>query len=417
MHTLHIPPPSWLQDASFHAVFQALKHNGIDLRAVGGCVRDTLMKRNVHDIDACTPAPPEAVLHALTHAGIRAIPTGIQHGTITAHSHGKNIEITTLRHDIRCDGRHAQVQFTHHWDEDALRRDFTINALSMDAQGTIYDYTTGLEDIAHHRIRFIGDPHQRITEDYLRILRFFRFFATHGDPSSPLDEAALHACQLYQHHLHQLSAERIQQEMLKLLGAQHPLTSILTLHQLGIDATVCTIAWDNTVITSALPTLLAWEQHYAITPNPLLRLALLTAHAPIEQRLALMKRWKCSNAYQKIFAILCGAEPTTPHDPQRIKPLIRRYGKDIATLLIGRDMALHASIHDMETCQEAMHLCNSWVIPALPITGDDLLSLGFTAGHTLGNTLKDLEHAWEASDYSLTKEALLTSLSRHHLPL
>lgn len=410
MRTHHITPPSWLQDASFHAVFQALTHEGIELRAVGGCVRDTLMQRNVHDIDACTPSPPETVLHALTRAGIRAIPTGIQHGTITAHSYGKNIEITTLRHDIRCDGRHAQVQFTHHWDEDALRRDFTINALSMDAEGTIYDYTTGLEDITRHRIRFIGDPHQRITEDYLRILRFFRFFATHGQPSSPLDDAALHACQRYQHHLHQLSAERIQQEMLKLLGAPHPLASILTLHQLGIDATVCAFTWDEAAIHTALPTLLAWEERFGQSPNPLLRLALLTAHAPIEQRLALMKYWKCSNTYQKMFAIICNAPQTTPHSPQSIKPLIRRYDKDIAALLIGRDMALHASIHDIETCQEAIQLCHSWAVPMLPITGDDLLSRGFTAGHALGNTLKELEHLWETSDYTLSKEELLRLL-------
>jgi poly(A) polymerase len=399
MRTLTHPIPDWLAHGFIHDLMQLFTAQGHELRVVGGCVRDMLMHRPVTEIDAGTTATPEQTVHILQHAGIRAIPTGIAHGTITAYHPITPIEITTLRSDITCDGRHADVRFSTNWQEDALRRDFTINALSMDAQGTLYDYTNGLEDIAQQRIRFIGDATQRIQEDYLRILRFFRFLATHGNPAQPADQHAIQACAQLQSGLLSLSAERIQHEMLRLLSAPQPTSSLTHLHRCGIDQTISGLPWHH---IPALDGLLHWEQRYACPPNPLVRLCVLTNASP--QRNTLLQRWKCARTQQQFFQQLCTLPPL-PHDEAQLKAFIRQHGHALSTACIGRDVAL-----GIATTPQRMQLCQSWYAPIFPVSGHDLMALGYTSGKALGEALHLLELQWEASNYTLSKEQLLISL-------
>ena len=187
---------------------------------VGGCVRDAIVKRPIKDIDIATPQTPENVIKLLTAEDIKVIPTGIKHGTVTA-VHGKEtIEITTLRRDLDCDGRHAEVEFTNNWQEDAARRDFTMNALSMDLDGNIYDYFNGIHDLHKGIVKFVGNPDARVQEDYLRILRYFRFEAHYG--THAIDKESLNACIKFKQNIESLSGERIQAEMFKLLSARDP---------------------------------------------------------------------------------------------------------------------------------------------------------------------------------------------------
>ena len=201
------------------AVVKALTADGADVRFVGGCVRDALLGRESADIDIGTPDPPERVMGLLEGAGIetRTVPRGIAHGTVTAIAGGNRYEITTLRRDERTDGRHAEVAFTDDWEQDAARRDFTINAMSVTPDGVLHDYFGGQEDLEAGRVRFVGDPATRIAEDHLRLLRFFRFFAWYGKGEP--DEEALDACRAEAHRIQTLSGERVQAEMLKMLKA------------------------------------------------------------------------------------------------------------------------------------------------------------------------------------------------------
>ena len=225
----------WMHWSALRAVVTALTDGDVAPRIVGGAVRDTLLGLDVSDIDLATPLLPNDVIRRLEHAGIKAIPTGIDHGTITAVSQGRTFEITTLRRDVSTDGRRATVAFSDDWQEDAARRDFTINALYADpASGEIYDYFGGLADLEKRQVRFIGDADSRIAEDHLRILRFFRFHARFGQ--SPPDPDALAACAKAASSLKSLSRERIADEVMKLLALPSPLESAQLMQDLGIFA-------------------------------------------------------------------------------------------------------------------------------------------------------------------------------------
>jgi poly(A) polymerase len=252
---VNLAAQAWLNDAKTRTLLAAF--GDVPLRFVGGCVRDAVMGRNVGDIDCATPAKPEEVVALLEAADIKAVPTGLAHGTITAVIDSKPFEITTLRKDVACDGRHAEVEYTDDWQQDALRRDFTMNALYCDAHGEVFDYTDGVDAARAGRIQFIGDAEARIREDGLRILRFFRFFATHG-LGAP-DTTALKACAAHKAMLADLSGERIQQEMLKLCAAESPYAALEAMQQ-------------GDVLAALLPQ--ATLGHHSAHPHPLLRLAL-----------------------------------------------------------------------------------------------------------------------------------------------
>src|SRR5215510_13136350 len=222
-----LDPQPWMIAAETVAVMAALSSAGGEARFVGGCVRDALLGRPVTDVDIATHEPPERVMNLLSRAGIKAVPTGIKHGTVTAVIGRKHFEITTLRRDVETYGRHARVEYTNDWAADAARRDFTMNALFCSLDGTIYDPFGGLADLREHRVRFVGDAEARIREDVLRLLRFFRFYAHYGAP--PPDAAALAACRALAPLLPTLSGERVCGETLKLLLAPEPASVFATM--------------------------------------------------------------------------------------------------------------------------------------------------------------------------------------------
>jgi poly(A) polymerase len=238
MAEAHLPATGWTRREDLAALVTALDPAGEGLvRYVGGAVRDTLLGLAVKDIDMATPLEPHAVIERLTAAGIRSVPTGLAHGTVTALTAGGPVEITTLRRDVSTDGRHATVAFSQDWREDAARRDFTINALYADPRDlTVHDYFGGLDDLAARRLRFIGDAEQRIREDYLRILRYFRFQARFG--SLPADAAAEAACSALAPGLEGLSRERIASELLLLLALPDPAATVLRMADLGVLAVI-----------------------------------------------------------------------------------------------------------------------------------------------------------------------------------
>ena len=232
------PRPVWRNDPKLARLFAALGAPTVDVRAVGGCVRDAVMERDRPDseIDIGTPEPPDAVTKRLEDAGLRALPTGIAHGTVTALVEGRTFEITSLRRDTACDGRHAAVEFTTDWQEDARRRDFTFNAMSLTPKGVLHDDHDGVADARAGRVRFVGDPADRIQEDYLRILRLFRFAALYG--RRPIDEATLAACRAHKSGLARLSAERVQTELAKLLAAVDPTAAVAQMRSVGVFAEI-----------------------------------------------------------------------------------------------------------------------------------------------------------------------------------
>jgi poly(A) polymerase len=384
----------WMTAAS-QKVLRAIAEAGGEARYVGGCVRDAVLGRSGGDVDMACNLPPERMMEALQTANIRAIPTGIDHGTVTAICESHLYEITTLRQDIDCDGRHAEVVFTDDWQADAARRDFTMNALYASADGTVYDYFNGVADAQQGLVRFIGDAHLRIREDGLRILRFFRFFAHFGH--WPMDEAALSACAAHKDMLHGLSGERIQAEMLKLLHAPKVADVLEIMQQQGVLAAIG--------MPHANVSLL--EQLSADITDPILRLATLLRHpqeSPLEN---VLQRWKLSNADKARLRKLVPMEirAVIKENEWQQKKRLRKQGKrlfcDIAQLAIAeRPKALSA-------LTKQLFLAQSWQPPRFPLTGQDLLAIGIPQGKILGELLKQLEAEWEDSHYVPDKHALL----------
>jgi poly(A) polymerase len=341
-----------------------------DARFVGGIVRDTLLGIDAADIDLATPLDPEAVLARLEAAGIRAVPTGLRHGTITAVLPSGPVEVTTLRRDVETDGRHALVAFSTSWEEDAARRDFTMNALYADpASGAVYDWHDGLADLREGRVRFIGDPLRRIAEDHLRILRFFRFHARFGDA---IDGDGLAACEARANDLMALSRERIAAELLRLLVARAAVPVVRLMVERGILKAVL----PEIDGVDRLDALAAREAAAGVAPDAIRRLAALLPPSAAE---GVGARLKLSNADRKRL-LAATAGPGT----EGSRALAYRYGPEIARdrlLLAGEDVSALAG----------------WTPPALPITGGALVARGLARGPDVARTLKRLESEWIAA--------------------
>ncbi len=397
-------PFQWLHEPELDALGTALSQHGVIYRFVGGAVRDSLMGREVMDIDIATPSVPTRVMEALRRADIRALPTGLDHGTVTALVNGRRFEITTLRTDLNCDGRHAEVTFGTSWEEDAKRRDFTINALYLDHEGSVYDYVGGLEDIPKHRIRFIGHPELRIQEDYLRILRYFRFFATHGNP--PADKNALAAITAHIDGMETLSGERIHQEMFKLLGSHNPFASITLMEKCG----VLSFLIGCPVSLRSIKALATVEQAWRLTPTAVLRLAalLLTTDAPKQALQRIELRWRLSRAESKLISFLLQAStlPLETFSESEAKKFLRANSdKPNGLLLALRTTLVHAG--QRLKLQQLRAFSEQWQPPRFPLTGRDLQARGIPEGRLLGTLLKQLENDWEESGYTLNAAALL----------
>jgi len=395
----------WLRTNASKRLLKALSVEGHPVRFVGGCVRDGLLGHldPSGDLDLATPALPHDVAAFLRQAGIKVIPTGLQHGTVTAIANGQSFEITTLREDIACDGRHATVQFTDNFVADAARRDFTINAMSVDQDGKLYDYFDGRDDLKAGRLRFVGDAERRVREDYLRILRFFRFFASFG--KRPADRDALAACRNNADRLHDLSGERIRSEMLKLLRANDPIDALKLMAETGVTSN----------ILPALPKLDILGKLLALSKknNPILRLAALvrTLPEPIRKAAAIAERWRFSNAEALRLEKLASEPKLNPSaTTKRARRDLYRLGSD--TFLDLFYLSAAETGVKAENLENAKGLAASWETPVLPLSGKDLLDQGLIPGPAFGDLLGQIKAWWIDHDMQPDREACLQELKR-----
>ena len=380
--------PAWMDEPPVQALLAALARGGISARFVGGCVRDTVLGRPVKEIDIAVDKPPETVMRALEAADLRVVPTGLKHGTVTAIVKGRPFELTTLRRDIETDGRRAVVAFTDDWLEDAKRRDFTFNAMYADPDGTIWDPFDGRADLLAGRVRFIGDPDQRIAEDRLRVLRFFRFQAWFGQP--PLDSAGFDACRRNAGSLSSLSAERIAKELLRLLAAPAPADALEAMAEAGaLDHWLPEYAG-----AARLRALIARED----TPDPLRRLAAIVSPPAT----AVAKRLKLST--QQSLRLQLMLEPAEPGDLENRRAALYRLG---TSLFIDRVL-----LEGPDDWRAALALARNWTPPELPISGADALALGLKPGPQVGALLEAVERWWIAGDFSADRTACLAELKR-----
>lgn len=401
----------WLDDALVKRIFAALAADGGEARVVGGAVRNALLDEPVSDIDFATTHLPDRSSALLEAAGFRVVPTGIDHGTVMAVADGRGFEITTLRADIATDGRHAEVRFGVDWKADAERRDFTINALYCRADGAVVDDVGGLADIGTRTLRFIGQAETRITEDYLRILRFFRFFAQYG--AGRPDGDGLRAVAKLKSGLDRLSAERIWTELKKLFSAEDPSRALLWMRQTGVLTVVLpeTDKWG----IDAVQGLVAARQAFDWPVDPIL---LLEAVTPPDEarRTAMATRLKVSTAERERL-VAHAMQPAL--DPAMSEARLEKtlYRGDQAAILDHLRIALASRRAEAGALDSAvLHLARlakfaaDYRRPTLPVSGKDLIDHGISAGPELGHTLRTLETLWVDSGFALTREALLARL-------
>ncbi|TNE29333.1 MAG: CCA tRNA nucleotidyltransferase [Alphaproteobacteria bacterium] len=384
--------PAWIAYPETERLFTALSADGAETapRFVGGCVRDALMNRTVCDIDLATPLPPERVMELLKEAKIKYVPTGVEHGTVTAIVDRMPFEVTTLRRDVETDGRHATVSFTENWQEDAARRDFTVNALFCDMGGKVYDFFGGVQDLRQGLIRFIGDAETRIQEDYLRILRFFRFYAHYAGGTSP-DETALAACAKYAAEIPQLSKERITHEFLRLLEAKTAARALTFMEETGVLHCVA----QQDAALDVLEKLIKLEEHWDTDYDAMRRLAaVFTADVELFRLpRSAEKHWK------------------TLRDPALVKKVwpgmtdfeIRQFVYDNGNSLL-RDMLLLAAARERDvkkrdTYRHLYQLATSCRLPRFPVLGKDVMALGIEEGKELGDMLRKVEIWWRDKDF------------------
>ncbi|WP_420478161.1 CCA tRNA nucleotidyltransferase [Brevundimonas sp. FT23028] len=376
----------WLTAPATRSVVAALEAvGGVGCaRFVGGCVRNALMGRPIDDIDIATTLKPEQTEAAIRAAGLKAVPTGIAHGTVTAVAERQPFEITTLRRDVTTDGRNATVAFTDDWAEDAARRDFRLNALYADGDGQVFDPTgQGVDDAAAGRIVFVGDPHTRIREDVLRILRFFRFFAWygHGEP----DGAGLAACRDLAAGMSRLSAERVSKELMKLLAAGDPRRAMAAMQEAGVLAQVLPEAEE----------LARFNTSVGISDDPVLRLmALLPTDADVLR--AVSARLRLPNATRdRLVAAALAAPAVSPAMTAREAraAVYRHRGQAVA------DALRRAQADAGGDAEAAIAIAETWTPPRLPVGGKDLARLGVAPGPETGRLLKAFEDCWIADDF------------------
>lgn len=403
-----IAPQAWMTTPGARRVLAALAADGRPARFVGGCVRDAVLGRAVKDIDIATPEPPETVMRLLQAADIKAIPTGIDHGTVTAVVAPAHFEITTLRHDVETFGRRARVAFTDDWVADAARRDFTFNALFCDPDGTLYDPAGGLGDLKAGRVRFVGEPMLRIREDVLRLLRFFRFHACYGRGAP--DAEALAACCAMAPQIGTLSAERVWSELRRILLAPDPAAALALMR-------------DNAVLGHVLPEATRLDRLAALVRNeaacvrdgdPVRRLAaVITVDAA--GATAVAQRLRMANAERDRLVALAAPvlQPDPSFDARARRLALYRIGAalfaDLA-MLGWADRAAGGSVDDHAAWRRLVEAAASWVPIALPVAGRDAVALGMPRGPAIGRLLAALEAWWIDGDFRASRDECLAKL-------
>lgn len=390
----------WLKSGPASRVLALLNGDGEEARVVGGAVRNTLLNLPIGDIDIATTALPDEVVRRARSAGIKSVPTGIEHGTVTLVVEGQPFEVTTLREDTETFGRKARVAFGRDWVRDAERRDFTINGLSIDAAGLVHDHVGGLADIAGRRVRFIGEAGARIAEDYLRILRFFRFHAAYG--KGELDRAGYLACIEGRAGLASLSAERMRMEMLKLLVADGAGGAVLAMSDAGLLQSML----GGVVYTGTFAAMVAAERSMGFSPGAVRRLAALTV-AVTEDAKRVAVRLRLSNAEAKALDSMGHRWwRFASKDEVRARQLLYRLGEDpyrdrLMLAWARADVASGAA-----RWQELATLPQRWSAPKFPLKAADFIARGIAEGPALGHVLTLAEDAWLAADFPLDPPAL-----------
>lgn len=390
-------PQPWMRQGPARKVYDAITAEGDAARFVGGCVRDALLGRKINDIDIATPLTPEKVIVLLEAAGLKAIPTGIEHGTVTAVADHEPVEVTTLRHDVETFGRQARVAFTDDWQADAARRDLTMNALSCGVDGVVHDYFGGLDDLAAGRVRFVGDAKTRMREDYLRILRFFRFHASYARDG--FDQEAFAAARSCCSQLAHLSGERLRQETLKLLRAERGPATWAEMLTGGIVDAYLPEAHD----IDRLRLVAAREAVCDLPASAIRRLAALLAGKA--DALAVGTRLRLSRREQERLAgIASGPGQLLELHVPALHCLIYRHGNELALDLVLVHAPTGARGDDL---RKAAQVIAGWPAPKLPVGGHDLMALGIDPGAALGRWLALVESWWVAGDFTADKAACL----------
>ena len=387
------------------ALLKVLTRDGGDARFVGGAVRNAIIGEDVSDIDIATPLPPQTVMQRLRNAGFAAVPTGIDHGTVTAVVRGQPFEVTTLRRDVSTDGRRATVAFTTDWADDAARRDFTMNALYANADGEIFDYVGGLADLRARRVRFVGDAKTRIREDYLRILRLFRFHAWYGKGN--LDADAFAAAEKEKAGLKLLSGERVQKELLRLLQAENPVPSLAQMQRASILAEILPAGLQ----LERLERLVAIDVAEGRKADKLLRLAALMPD-DVKAARKLTSALKLSNADKE--RLVDAVEPeqriTASLSSRDARHLLYRLGvQRFHDQLRLRWSNSNDGARDARW-SKLLRLAHSWKKPDFPLDGRDVMAKGIDEGPKIGTTLRALEEEWIEADFAPDRRALLKRL-------
>ena len=389
----HLAGAAWLKQDEITGLLLLLNKDGEEARVVGGAVRNALLHMPVAEVDVATTADPYEVMRRVAAAGWKAVPTGIEHGTVTVVINSHPFEVTTLRQDVETFGRKARVKFGRDWRADAQRRDFTVNALSASLDGKVFDYVGGLDDIAGRRVRFIGEPRQRIAEDYLRILRFFRFHAYFAE-NAP-DAAGLHACIVARDGLDTLSRERVRMELLKLFVAPRAAPTLAVMAESGLLGPVL----GGVPYVANFAKLAAIETALGAAPDPVRRLGALGVMVR-EDAERLSQRLRLSNAESERLSALEGWRQDSPSlGDTAARALLYQLGPQSYA-----DRMLHAWAHtDTGTVEDnwrqLLSLPQRWVAPGFPLKSADFIGRGVPAGPALGAAMRAAKEAWIAADF------------------
>jgi poly(A) polymerase len=401
----------WLREGSLARLLAVLDRDGEEARVVGGAVRNALLGEPIGDIDVATTAVPEEVIRRATNAGFKPVPTGIVHGTITVVIDGHPFEVTTLREDVETFGRHATVRFGRDWRTDAERRDFTMNALFASTDGVVHDYVGGLADLKTRRVRFIGAAGQRIAEDYLRILRFFRFHAAYGHGAP--DAAGLHACIAARAGLDQLSRERVRMELLKFLVARHAAPTLAIMAESGLLVPVLGGVPD----LAGFENMAKVEAAIGVQADPVHRLGALAVRIS-EDAERLWQRLRLSNAEHARLASMGDAWwRVSPANQRAARALLYRLRPERFTDRVLIAWARSPAGAADYAWRELATLPQRWTVPVFPLKAADFIKRGVDKGPALGAAMHEAEEAWIAADFPSDATAIADAAATEVRPM